>query len=187
MNSKVSSLNIALAGARCHGLALGLALGLGACGGTTPDAQGANGAAHKLIGNPAPAFALDSVNGKGKVSMPGLNGKVVVVDFWATWCEPCKKSFPKLQDLNVKYKSSGLTIVGVSEDSEKGGIKDFGSSFGADFPLIWDADNNVAGKWDPGSMPATFIIDRKGIVRFMHHGYHDGEEVEIEKEVKGLL
>jgi peroxiredoxin len=119
--------------------------------------------------------------------MAGLSGKVVIVDFWATWCEPCKKSFPKLQDLNARYKADGLAVVGVSEDDDKGGIKEFANSFGADFPLLWDSDKSIAGKWEPGSMPATFIIDRKGLVRFMHHGYHDGEELEIEKEVKSLL
>jgi cytochrome c biogenesis protein CcmG/thiol:disulfide interchange protein DsbE len=164
-----------------------LSLGLAACGSTTPDAQGATGGGHKLIGNPAPTFSFDSVNGKGKVSTSSLNGKVVLVDFWATWCEPCKKSFPKLQELNVKYKTSGLTIVGLSEDSDRGGIAEFGTQYGAEFALAWDSEGVVAKKWDPGSMPATFIIDRKGVVRFLHRGYHDGEEVEIEKEVKGLL
>jgi peroxiredoxin len=152
------------------------------------DAQSAQAESHPLIGNPAPPFALDSANGKGKVSMSGLAGKVVVLDFWATWCEPCKKSFPHLQDLNTKYKASGLVIVGVSEDDDKGGIAGFGASFGADFPLVWDANNKAVGaKWEPGSMPATFIIDRKGLVRFLHRGYHDGEENDIEKEIKSLL
>jgi cytochrome c biogenesis protein CcmG, thiol:disulfide interchange protein DsbE len=164
-----------------------LAAAAAGCGGTSPDAQGANDATHPLIGNPAPTFALDSANGKGKVSMAGLGGKVVIVDFWATWCEPCKKSFPKLQELNTKYKASGLVIVGFSEDDDKGGIAGFGTSFGADFPLVWDADKAVAGKWQPGSMPSTFIVDRKGLVRFIHRGYHDGEEVDIDREVKSLL
>jgi len=151
------------------------------------DAQSAQGESHPLLGNPAPAFALDSVNGKGKVSTGALAGKVVILDFWATWCEPCKKSFPHLQDLNTKYKASGLVIVGMSEDDDKSGIAGFGSSFGADFPLVWDNNKAVGAKWEPGSMPATFIIDRKGLVRFLHRGYHDGEEVDIEKEVKSLL
>jgi peroxiredoxin len=159
------------------------ALGAASC----TDAQSAQAEGHPLIGNPAPAFSLDSANGKGKVSMTGLAGKVVIVDFWATWCEPCKKSFPHLQDLNTKYKASGLVIVGLSEDDDKSGIAEFGNSFGADFPLVWDTNKGVGAKWEPGSMPATFIIDRKGLVRFLHRGYHDGEEVEIEKEVKSLL
>jgi cytochrome c biogenesis protein CcmG/thiol:disulfide interchange protein DsbE len=171
-------------------LLLPVCLALGACGGTgasSGDANSAADATHPLIGNPAPAFSLDSVNGKGKIAMAGLSGKVIIVDFWATWCDPCKKSFPKLQDLNVKYKASGLNIIGLSEDDERAGIKDFGTTYGAEFPLVWDGDKAVAGKWNPGSMPATFIVDRKGVVRFIHRGYHDGEEVEIEKEVKGLL
>ena len=163
---------------------------LAACGtadGAAPDTNTAADATHPLIGNSAPTFALDSQNHKGKVAMAGLAGKVVIVDFWATWCEPCKTSFPKLQDLYVKYKASGLQIVALSEDDEKGGIPEFGTSYGAEFPLLWDGDKAIAGKWNPGSMPSTFIIDRKGVVRFLHRGYHDGEEVEIEKELKGLL
>jgi cytochrome c biogenesis protein CcmG/thiol:disulfide interchange protein DsbE len=157
------------------------------CGGSSFDATSANDAAHPLIGNPAPPFALDSTNGKGKVSMAGLGGKVVIVDFWATWCEPCRKSFPKLQALSSKYRSSGLVVVGFSEDDDKGGIPEFANSLGADFPLVWDADKAVAGRWQPGSMPSTFIVDRKGLVRFIHRGYHDGEEVDIDREVKSLL
>ena len=162
----------------------GCASGDSAGGGETNTAADAT---HALIGNSAPVFALDSLNNKGKVAMASLNGKVVIVDFWATWCEPCKKSFPKLQDLYVKYKASGLQIVALSEDDDKGGIPEFGTSYGAEFPLVWDSDKGVAGKYNPGSMPSTFLVDRKGVVRFLHRGYHDGEEVEIEKELKGLL
>ena len=87
----------------------------------------------------------------------------------------------------MKYKASGMQLVGVSEDDDKSGIAEFGSSLSADFPLVWDADKGIAGKWSPGSMPSTFIVDRSGVVRFVHRGYHDGEEVEIEKELKTLL
>ena len=94
-------------------------------GGTTgapgkgPDSPASEAGAHPLVGSPAPDFKADSLNGQGKISLKGMEGKVVIVDFWATWCEPCKKSFPKLQELNVKYKASGLEIVGISEDDEK--------------------------------------------------------------------
>jgi peroxiredoxin len=171
---------------------VGLAVALSACGssggaGGGGGAKDATGDKHPLVGNPAPDLAFESQNGQGKVSLKAMEGKVVVVDFWATWCEPCKKSFPKLQDLNVKYKASGLEVVGVSEDDEKTGIKEFGATYGAKFPLGWDDGKSMAGKWQPKSMPASFIVDRKGIVRFAHLGYHDGDEVEIEREVKSLL
>jgi peroxiredoxin len=151
------------------------------------DAAAPNAVDTKVIGNPAPTFTLDAVNTKGSVSMSSLEGQVVIVDFWGTFCEPCKKSFPKLQSIYAKYKSSGLTVVGISEDDEKDGINAFAGSYGAKFPLVWDESKSVAGKWNPGSMPATFIVDRKGIVRFFHHGYREGEEIEIEQQVKSLL
>ena len=169
---------------------LSSALGLVACGGASGGGGGASSAtdaAHPLIGSPGPDFAQASVNGQGKVSFKGVNGKVAIVDFWATWCEPCKKSFPKLQELSAKYKASGLEVIAISEDDENEGLTDFGNTYGAKFPLVWDGGKAIAGKWQPKSMPATFIVDRKGIVRFVHLGYHDGEETEIEKEVKSLL
>jgi cytochrome c biogenesis protein CcmG, thiol:disulfide interchange protein DsbE len=154
---------------------------------TTPTSGDNGGAAHPLLNNPGPDFNADTVNGKGKASFAGNKGKVQIVDFWATWCEPCKKSFPKLQELYTKYKGQ-MEILAISEDDENNGLKDFGDAHGgAKFPLLWDNGKAIAGKWQPRSMPATFIVDKAGVVKFVHLGYHDGEEVEIEKELKGLM
>jgi peroxiredoxin len=143
---------------------------------------------HPLVGATAPAFSRPSVTGgTGTVSTESLQGKVAIVDFWATWCEPCKKSFPKLEELNVKYRSSGLQIVGVSEDDDADGIPMFAKEFGSKFPLIWDQQKSIAAKWQPKSMPCTFIVDKNGVVRFVHFGFHDGEEASIEQEIKSLL
>ena len=162
------------------------------CGGASDESRGANGgeSGGGLVGKAAPAFTVTAVtNGKGKVSLDSLNGKVVLLDFWGTFCEPCKKSFPKLQDLYVKYADSGLRIVGVSEDEEddKDKIPDFASTYGAKFTLGWDRDKHVARSYKPETMPSSFLIDKNGVIRFAHVGYHDGEEVEIEKEIKELL
>lgn len=166
-------------------------LSLAACGDAGAGAGGAESAAgqnHELVGKPGPDFSVDTANGQGKVSLSGLKGKVVIVDFWATWCDPCKKSFPKLQDLYTKYQASGLEIVGFSEDDDNSpDIAAFGTSHGSKFPLAWDDGKSVASQWKPPSMPSSFIVDRNGIVRFAHLGYHDGDEAEIEKELKSLL
>ncbi len=166
-------------------------LSLVACGDTAASSGGAESAAgknHELIGQPAPDFSVDSVNGQGKVSLSALKGKVVIVDFWATWCDPCKKSFPKLQDLYTKYHDSGLEIIGFSEDDDNSpDIAAFGTSHGSKFPLAWDDGKSIAGQWKPPSMPSSFIVDRNGIVRFAHLGYHDGDEAVVEKELKTLL
>ena len=166
-------------------------LGTAACGSEATTTQGAAGPTgsgnHPLVGQKAPDFAITPMNEKGRVALSKYSGKVAIVDFWATWCEPCKKSFPKLQELYVKYKASGLEMVAVSEDDENNGIKDFAETYGAKFPVGWDDGKSIAGKWQIPNMPSTFIVDKSGIVRFVHLGYRDGEEQEIEKEVKSLL
>jgi len=147
----------------------------------TPAADDGKSAA----GPKASTFSLPSITTPGKVEV--TPGKVVIVDFWATWCEPCKKSFPKLQELYVKYKASGLEIAAVSVDDDKGGIAAFAKNYGAKFPIGWDEGHKVADKWKPENMPSTYIVDKKGVIRNVHKGYHDGEVDEIEKEIKALF
>jgi cytochrome c biogenesis protein CcmG, thiol:disulfide interchange protein DsbE len=178
-----------------------------ACGGETPDAKtpstsssssgdsktetksssGGGGGAGVKVGDKAPSLSLDSLNGGGKVAI--TPGKVTLVDFWATWCEPCKKSFPKYQDLYVKYKVSGLEIAAVSVDEEdaKKEIPGFAKNHGAvKFPVGWGG-KPVAEQWKVENMPSAYIVDKNGVVRHIHRGYHDGEEAEIEKEIKALF
>jgi peroxiredoxin len=162
------------------------------CGGAAAGSGGASasGAHGGLVGQAAPDFSAAAVvNGKGKVALGDLRGKVVLVDFWGTFCEPCKKSFPKLQSLYGKYAASGLKIVGISEDEaeDKAKIPDFASTYGAKFTLAWDADKSIAESYKPETMPSSFLIDKSGVVRFAHVGYHDGEEDQIEKEIRELL
>ena len=174
-------------------LALVLAAPVTACGGgaaesATGDATPA--AAGGLVGKRAPDFAVAAqANAKGKVALSKLRGKVVLVDFWGTFCEPCKKSFPKLQDLHTKYAASGLRIVGISEDEpdEREAIPGFANTYGAKFAVGWDEDKSIARSYKPETMPTSFLIDKNGVVRYAHVGYHDGEEVEVEKEIKELL
>jgi len=168
-------------------------LALTACGGGDPDpknpatAKDSGGGDGKGVkqGDKAPGFSFDSMNGAGKMAI--ASGKVTIVDFWATWCEPCKKSFPKYQELYVKYKASGLEIVAVSVDDDKGGIPEFVKTHGAKFPVGWDEGHKIADRWKPENMPSAYIVDKTGVVKFVHKGYHDGEENEIEKELKGLF
>ncbi len=183
--------------ARLSGMVVSVAVGLSVAGcGAAAEGGSSGGDADSpsdskgLVGHKAPDFSVSAVaNGKGQVSLADLRGKVVVVDFWGTFCEPCKKSFPRLQDLYTKYSSDGLRIVGISEDEsdDKDKIPGFASSLGAKFTLGWDEDKAVAHAYKPPTMPSSFVIDRKGIVRYAHVGFHDGEELEVEKEIKELL
>jgi cytochrome c biogenesis protein CcmG, thiol:disulfide interchange protein DsbE len=137
------------------------------------------------VGKNASPFSLSSINGGGKTGVE--KGKVTIVDFWATWCEPCKKSFPKYQELYVKYKASGLEIVAVSVDDDKKDIPDFIKTHGAKFPVGWDEGHKIAECYKPPSMPSAYVIDKNGNIKHVHTGYHDGEEKELEKEIKSLL
>jgi cytochrome c biogenesis protein CcmG, thiol:disulfide interchange protein DsbE len=167
---------------------LAFALPLAACGGAERGAE--TGPATGLVGSPAPAFQVTAVTPpKGPIALNDLHGQVVLLDFWGTFCEPCKKSFPKFEELNKKYGSSGLRVIGISEDEpeDKDKIPAFGQTYGAKFSLAWDEDRVIAKRYNPETMPSSYLIDKNGIVRFVHVGFHDGEEAEVESEVRGLL
>jgi cytochrome c biogenesis protein CcmG/thiol:disulfide interchange protein DsbE len=168
------------------------ALPLAACGAAGVADQGAQSSSSPggLVGNPAPTFHVKAVSGAaGTVALGDLRGQVVLLDFWGTFCEPCKKSFPRLEELSERYKARGLRVIGISEDEpeDKDKIPAFAATYGAKFTLAWDADKAIARQYNPETMPSSFVIDRKGAVRFVHVGFHEGDEVQVEAEIKGLL
>jgi thiol-disulfide isomerase/thioredoxin len=159
-----------------------------ACG-AGPAANGAQGAAdaeHPLLGAAAPAFELEAPSSKQKVSLGEYAGKVIVVDFWATWCAPCKESFPVYQRLSRKFGSK-LAVIGISVDEDPAGIPKFAKETGATFPLAWDDGQITSKSYQPPTMPTCFVVDQTGIVRFVHSGFHSGEERAIDAEIASLL
>jgi thiol-disulfide isomerase/thioredoxin len=144
------------------------------------------GGAHGLIRKKAPTFSLKKFKG-GKFDSASNDGKVVVVDFWATWCGPCKASFPKVDAIYRKYKSKGVVVIGVNEDEDGGDIAGFLDDTGASFPIALDKNQKVAESFGVEAMPSTILIDKSGVVRFVHDGSHGDEDKEIEKEIKKLL
>jgi thiol-disulfide isomerase/thioredoxin len=145
-----------------------------------------DGSGHAEVGKQAPDLSIQSLNGKGSYSLSSLQGKVVVVDFWATWCGPCKQSFPKLEEMSKKVGDK-VEVVGISVDDEKKGVVEFAKEQGVTFAIGWDEGHTIASRWKVGTMPTTFILDASGKVRYIHDGYHDGETNLMAKELTALL
>jgi cytochrome c biogenesis protein CcmG, thiol:disulfide interchange protein DsbE len=167
----------------------GLLSGLMGAAGCTP--RGGPGAAalpeteHSLRGAPAPDFSLAARGGEN--ASPGAHaGKVVLIDFWATWCEPCRASFPEYQALLSEY-SGRVVVLGISEDDEANGIDHFANETGVSFPLAWDPDKAVAQRYQITSMPTLFIVDGNGLVRYVHAGFRPGDEGLVRAAIDSLL
>jgi len=118
----------------------------------------------------------------------GMKGKVVVVDFWASWCGPCKESFPAMNDLQKKYSDRGLLIVAVNVDEARKDMDEFLKANPAGFTVVRDAAQALVAKANVGTMPSSFILDRQGKVRFVHSGFHgDKTRKQYEEEIESLL
>jgi peroxiredoxin len=140
---------------------------------------------HPLRGSPAPDFRLPA-RGGASASPSDHAGKVVLVDFWATWCEPCRSSFPEYQALLARYPGR-VVVLGISEDDEDQGIERFAEETGVAFPLAWDGDKSVAQSYQIDGMPTLFIIDQRGLVRFVHSGFRPGDEQQISAAIDSLF
>ena len=139
------------------------------------------------VGQRAPEIGLRDMDGK-PVRLAALRGKVVVVDFWASWCAPCKQEMPALEKLHRKYRDKGLVVVGVSVDRELSNARRFLREVNVSFRNVHDrGGQRVAARYGPPRMPSTYVIDKRGIVRHVHGGYRRGDERRLEREVRKLL
>lgn len=134
----------------------------------------------------APDFTLKSLSDKN-IKLSEQAGNVVLLNFWASWCAPCRKEMPLLNELHNKYKALGFSVIGVNVEQETNLAKSFISSSPVDFPILLDDSNKASKLYDVNAMPTTVIIDRNGVVRHLHKGYQDGDEKAYQKMVKQLL
>ena len=134
----------------------------------------------------APDFTLRSVGG-ANLRLVELRGQVVLVNFWATWCGPCRQEMPHLNRLYDRYRSTGFVLLGVNIDDDPRAAADLAAKLGVHFPVLLDTDKKVSRAYDMSAMPATLLIDRDGRVRHIHRGYRDGVERTYEEQVRSLL
>ena len=129
------------------------------------------GARPPEIGTAAPPYRAISLSGDS-VSLEQSRGRVVLLNVWATWCHPCREEIPVLQALHARYASRGLELVGVSVDArgEEATVREFAADFGITYPLWLDPDERVQSTFLAVGVPATFLIDRGGVLRWRHVG-----------------
>ncbi len=120
--------------------------------------------------------------------LPNTAGKVVLVDFWASWCGPCKASFPALARLHQKYAGKGLVIIGIGVDDDPAKHKAFIAKQQVPFTLVHDSQQKAVAFFSPSTMPTSYLVDRKGIIRFLHSGFKGAKtEAEYAQEIESLL
>jgi thiol-disulfide isomerase/thioredoxin len=135
---------------------------------------------------PAPSFKLDSMAGK-PVSLDQFKGQVVMINFWATWCGPCRTEMPILEKLHAKYKPMGFTMIGVNVEPDSSLAAKWLQTTPVSFPILFDTKSEVSKLYSVAGMPSTVIIDRKGNQRWLHRGYKPGDENEYLNQIRALV
>ena len=150
-----------------------------------------------VVGAVAPsAWALDPGASAPELSLPGLNGavdlaslkgKVVYLDFWASWCGPCKQSFPFMNELQSRFGADGFEVVAVNLDAKRGDADKFLAEVPARFTLAFDAKGDSARRFEVKSMPSSLLIGRDGKVVVAHKGFKESDRKELEERVAQLV
>ncbi len=132
------------------------------------------------------ALTAPDLDGR-EVDLAAMSGHVRVVDFWATWCEPCKEAMPFLDGLARELGARGLSVYGVSVDEDRAQIVDFLRERPVSFPILWDKGAAWLSRLDVAYMPVTLLVDRKGVVRFVHQGWQRSRAGQERREIEALL
>jgi DsbE subfamily thiol:disulfide oxidoreductase len=139
------------------------------------------------IGQPAPAFTLPSLQQNTPTALSQFVGKVVYLDFWASWCAPCRTSFPLLNKLHQKLQAQGFDVVAVNLDEDKAKAEQFLKDYPVTFNILSDPAGQWADTFGVESMPTSYIIDKKGVVQHVHHGFASDDIKELETKITQLL
>jgi len=130
-------------------------------------------------------FAQDAEN--TQIDFEALKGQVVYLDFWASWCGPCKASFPWMEKMHRRYRQQGLKIIAVNLDQEQQLAKDFLKENTASFDIVFDKQGTLAQAFNVETMPTSYLINRSGEAKIKHSGFHSHDQAKYEREIKRLL
>ena len=144
------------------------------------------GASAAMIEGKVSDFTLKSLQGEN-VKLSEHQGEVVMINFWASWCAPCREEMPILNNIYKKYRDAGFTLLAVNVEEDTKGAKKMIRDLRVTFPVLFDTSNEVSKKYDVQAMSSTVLVDRDGNLRYLHCGYLPGYEDEYHKQVRELV
>lgn len=138
------------------------------------------------VGEAAPPFSLANARGE-TVALPDLRGRVVYVDFWASWCGPCRRSFPWMNEMQQRYGDHGLTIVAINVDRRRADAEQFLQTNAARFAVVYDDRGATPLAYSVRGMPSSYLIDARGTVVDVEQGFRDDRKGALEDRIRSLL
>jgi peroxiredoxin len=135
---------------------------------------------------PAANFTLKSAAGEN-VRLSEYRGQVVLINFWASWCGPCRQEMPELDNIHQKYSGLGFTVFGVNVEQDRAMADKVLRDIPVSFPILFDDTNRVSELYGVDAMPVTVLVDRRGEIRYLHRGYKPGYEDQYEAQVRALI
>ena len=136
---------------------------------------------------PVGSLTLPGRAAGSQLSLDKLRGQVVMLNFWASWCGPCREEFPLLDQMYKRYRAAGVTIVGVNVEPDSSDAEGFLAKTPVSFPIAFDRDSVASKMFRVEAMPSTVLIDRAGVVRWTHKGYKPGDESEYLDHIRALV
>jgi thiol-disulfide isomerase/thioredoxin len=138
-------------------------------------------------GDVAPSFRAPRLDGGGTVALEDLRGKVVFLDFWASWCAPCQKSMPQLDALAKELPADRFSLVGVNVDKDTAAARKLAGKHGVAYPSASDPQGGLPARFGLETMPTAYLIDGDGVIRYVHRGFRDGDIRELRERIEKLL
>jgi len=139
------------------------------------------------VGDKAPAFAAESLDGSRKLSLRAYRGKIVYLDFWASWCPPCLQSLPLLEDLRKEFGAADVQFLAVNLDRDLDEARAFLRQHAIGYPSATDPEGRLPESYQVKKMPTSFVIDRDGVIRYVHPGFRPSDIDEIRAQIRRLV
>ena len=140
------------------------------------------------VGDDAPSFRARSLDGSETISNTDLEGKVIFVDFWASWCTPCLKSLPEFENLQTSFSGrDDVVVLAINLDENPQDAKKFIDKLNVTYKILADNKGTIPESFGVSTMPSSFIIDKSGVIRYVHKGYKAGDVSKIKSEIEALL